>query len=74
MKTLGWLFGLLAANLLVIGVYVGIGAALGWVAQWMVGSSHFGDWYRYGGAAGFVYASVQCIRATAQILTEGANK
>lgn len=74
MKTLGWLFGLLAANLLVIGVYVGIGAALGWVAQWMVGNSHFGDWYRYGGAAGFVYASVQCIRATAQILTEGANK
>lgn len=68
MKLLGWLFGLLAASLFTIAVFIGIGAALGWVAEWMVGTSHYGDWYRYGGAVGFVWGSLLCLRAVAEVL------
>lgn len=73
MKLLGLLFGLLAVTLFFTGACVGVGAGLGWVAEWMVGTSHYGDWYRYGGAVGFVYGAVQSLRATLQILAEKAD-
>lgn len=74
MKLLGLLFGLLAATLFFTGACVGVGAALGWAAEWMVGTSHYGDWYRYGGAAGLVYGTVVCLRESLRILAEGAER
>lgn len=73
MKTVVFLSTLLVANFIALGVFIGIGAALGWAAEWMVGTSHYGDWYRYGGAVGFVYGAVQSLRATLQILAEKAD-